>query len=282
MNCPASFVERANRTVIAYGCETPGSVEVLEGKCMSDSAAPFLTARWQNLVMLNYEIDSQLLQSRIPAGTELDLWNGRAFVSLVGFRFLQTRVMGWSIPFHVNFDEVNLRFYVRHKSGSEWRRGVVFIREIVPRTAIALVARWAYHEQYIALPMRSRIDLPNSQTGPRGSVSYSWKWAGAWCELAAEIIGEPQLLDVESEAGFITEHYWGYAAQKDGSTLEYQVEHPAWRVWQAQTSCFTGETTTLYGPALADVLQAPPCSAFVAEGSEIVVRRGTPTRIESR
>ena len=242
--------------------------------------AAFLTAQWRNLVMLNYEIDPAILQKRLPKGTELDFWNDRTYVSLVGFRFLETRVLGRRVPFHINFDEVNLRFYVRHKADGEWRRGVVFVKEIVPRMAIALVARWAYNERYIALPMKSVIDLPSNTNEQQGSVSYSWKWANQWHELSAQISGEPIPLVSGSEAEFITEHYWGYAAQRDGSTLEYQVEHPAWRVWPAQHSHFVGDVTTLYGPEFVELLSCPATSAFVAEGSEIMVRHGLPTRIE--
>jgi uncharacterized protein len=105
------------------------------------ATAPFLRAEWRDLVMLNYEIDPDLLRSRIPAGTELDSWNGRTFVSIVGFRFLETRVLGVPIPFHRDFNELNLRFYVRRLAGDEWRRGVVFVKEVVPRRAIAWIAR---------------------------------------------------------------------------------------------------------------------------------------------
>ncbi|HEY4259753.1 MAG TPA: DUF2071 domain-containing protein [Schlesneria sp.] len=242
--------------------------------------AAFLTAQWRNLVMLNYEIDPAILQKRLPKGTELDFWNDKTYVSLVGFRFLETRVLGRRVPFHINFDEVNLRFYVRHKSGNEWRRGVVFVKEIVPRLAIALVARWAYNEQYVALLMKSVIDLPTATNGHQGSVSYSWKWANRWHELFAQISGEPIPLATGSEAEFITEHYWGYAAQRDGSTLEYQVEHPSWRVWHADQTRFTGDVAMLYGTDFVDLLSRPPTSAFVAEGSEIMVRHGLPTRID--
>ena len=241
--------------------------------------APFLTAQWRHLVMLNYEVDPALLARRVPRGTELDVWNGRTFVSLVGFRFLNTRVLGFHLPFHTNFDEVNLRFYVRHRSGDEWRRGVVFVKEIVPRTAIALVARWAYNEQYVAMPMRSEIELPSDSNAARGSMSYSWRWAGRWSELRAQVEGEPSPLIAGSEAEFITEHYWGYAAQRDGSTLEYRVEHPAWRVWPATASHFDGDMATLYGPEFVNVLSNRPSSVFVADGSEIIVRQGRPTRI---
>jgi uncharacterized protein YqjF (DUF2071 family) len=244
-------------------------------------AAPkaFLTAEWRNLVMVNYEVDPSLLQKRLPKGTEIDFWNGRTYVSLVGFRFLETRVLGRRVPFHINFDEVNLRFYVRHKAGNGWRRGVVFVKEIVPRLAIALVARWAYNEQYVALPMKSVLELPTSANNQQGSVSYSWKWAGQWQQISAQISGQPSPWESGSQIEFITEHYWGYAAQRDGSTLEYQVEHPPWRVWQADRSQFTGNVTTLYGAEFTDLLSSPPSSAFVAEGSEIMVRHGLPTRI---
>jgi len=98
----------------------------------------FLTAEWRYLAMLNYEIDPVCLLSYVPIGTELDNWNGKTFVSVVGFLFLNARILGWSIPFHHNFEEINLRFYVRRKTREGWRRGVAFVRELVPRRAIAL------------------------------------------------------------------------------------------------------------------------------------------------
>src|SRR6185295_273969 len=135
---------------------------------------PFLTAEWRHLVMLNYEIDPAILRRFVPRGTELDAWNGKTFVSLVGFLFLNTRVMGLPIPFHENFEEINLRFYVRRKADEGWRRGVVFIKEIVPRAAIAWVARWLYNENYVALPtghalVRSLDDQKNIE-----SAKYFW------------------------------------------------------------------------------------------------------------
>jgi uncharacterized protein len=151
-------------------------------------AMRFLSAEWRELAMLNYEIEPSLLASRVPPGTELDSWRGRTFVSVVGFRFLRTRVLGVPVPFHVNFDEVNLRFYVRRRSGREWRRGVVFVKEIVPRRAIALVARVAYAENYVALAMRHSI-RPMIGDGP-ATVSYGWRRRGAW-EGLSELLGWP-------------------------------------------------------------------------------------------
>src|SRR4051794_25256625 len=103
-------------------------------------AHPFLTAEWRLLVMLPFPLHPAALTPLVPAGTELDFRDGRTFLSLVGFRFLKTRVRGVPVPGHVDFDEVNLRFYVRCKTADGWRRGVTFVKEIVPRRAIALVA----------------------------------------------------------------------------------------------------------------------------------------------
>src|SRR6266850_520973 len=141
-----------------------------------DSERVCLTAEWRYLAMLNYEVDASLLLQYVPAGTELDRWNGKVFVSLVGFRFLKTRVLGLTIPFHANFDEVNLRFYVRRRQDDEIRRGVVFIREIVPRRAIAFVARSFYNENYVALPMSHEVH----STGDGQTAAYRWKAGGAW------------------------------------------------------------------------------------------------------
>ena len=106
----------------------------------------FLTAEWRYLAMLNYRVSPSLLYPLVPPGTELDLWNGTAYISVVGFKFQHTRVLGVPIPFHVNFEEVNLRFYVRRETNGAVRRGVTFIRELVPRAAIAGVAKLAYNE----------------------------------------------------------------------------------------------------------------------------------------
>ena len=119
---------------------------------------PFLTANWRYLAMLNFAVDPKILQPLVPTETELDFHEEKTFVSVVGFLFLDTRIIGLPIPLHRDFEEVNLRFYVRRKSANEWRRGVVFVRELVPRRAIALVARTFYGEPYLALPMRHALE----------------------------------------------------------------------------------------------------------------------------
>lgn len=235
---------------------------------------PFLTAEWRYLVMLNYEIDPNVLQNFVPKGTELDTWHGRTYVSVVGFMFLNTRLLGIPIPFHTNFEEVNLRFYVRRKAPDGWRRGVVFIKELVPKWAIATTARLVYGENYAALPMRHTIQhtTQNSQTAVH--VRYEWFHNNNWQHISLTAHGDPQPLGAESEAEFIAEHYWGYASTRSGRTLEYHVEHPRWRVWAASHFQYNCDIAELYGPTFAPALQASPTSAFLAEGSAVTVRQG--------
>jgi len=238
---------------------------------MSKEPGKFLTAHWRHLAMLNYEVDPLVLQPYLPQGTELDTWNGKTFVSMVGFQFLKTSVLGIPIPFHRNFEEVNLRFYVRRRASDEIRRGVVFIKEIVPQKATAWVARHLYNENYVALPMRHEDTLAASTN--RG-ISYEWRLGGSWNQLSVAVEGEAAIPAADSEAAFITEHYWGYSAQKDGSTLEYKVEHPQWPVWRATGSKLNCDVEHLYGPEFTPFLAAEPTSAFLALGSDVSVRRG--------
>jgi uncharacterized protein len=228
----------------------------------------FLSAEWRDLVMLNYEINPALVEARVPRGTELDAFEGKVFVSLVGFRFLSTRLFGFvPLPFHTNFDEVNLRFYVRRREGNEVRRGVVFIREIVPRFAVAGLARLAYGENYVSLPMRHSVHTNRAGV----SAEYQWRIAQQWCALRAEGSGTPAYAVEGSVEQFITEHYWGYAAQRDGGCVEYHVSHVPWRVWKSTTAKFEGDAESLYGPALGPFLRREPDSAFIADGSPVCV-----------
>ena len=232
--------------------------------------ATFLTAEWRRLVMLNFPIDPAALAPYRPHGTELDSWQGTTFVSLVGFRFLDTRVKGIPIPLHRNFDEINLRFYVRSRGPEGWRRGVVFIREVVPRAAIALVARWLYKENYVACPTRSITRDPVGSDP--GVAEYRWKHRGGWFTIGAEYCGDAAAPDPDSEEEFITEHYWGYSSRPDRGTVEYRVEHPRWRVWSARRTMLAGDFSAFYGPEFREALETAPSSSFVADGSRVAVK----------
>ena len=229
----------------------------------------FLSAEWRDLVMVNYEADPAILIPLVPRGTELDFWEGRALISMVGFLFLNTKVMGIPVPFHRNFEAVNLRFYVRRKSADGWRRGVVFIREIVPRFAIAAIARMVYNEKYISLPMRHEI-----QKGEEQEIRYEWECHGSWNSIFVKTMPGGSKPIPGSQEEFITEHFWGYSVQKDGGTIEYQVEHPQWSVSSTSNAILKCDIAGLYGMEYESALSSQPVSAFVADGSEVRVLQG--------
>lgn len=229
----------------------------------------FLTAQWRDILMLNYEVEPKLIANFVPSGTEIDYWNGKTYISLVGFRFLKTRVFRIAFPFHCNFDEVNLRFYVRRRRGSELRRGVVFIREIVPRRAIAAMAQAFYGERYASFPMTHTLQSEGQKT----LVDYRWKPKDEWNRVSIKAAGPPILPQNLSLEQFITEHYWGYSATNNGGCIEYEVSHPQWRVWNTEDASFDCRVEE-HGPDISAVLKQPATSAFLAEGSAVIVYRG--------
>jgi uncharacterized protein YqjF (DUF2071 family) len=226
----------------------------------------FLTARWQDLLMINYEVDPSLLESRIPAGTELDLFEGRCFVSLVGFMFLDTRVLGLPIPYHTDFEEINLRFYVKREVDGEIRRGVTFIKEIVPRPAIALVARVFYGEPYEAARMWNHNDAGKAEYG-----ALNFKGVNTFKATRGDKLGVPAAGSHES---FIIEHYWGYTRRSERRTDEYKVEHPPWELYSNRHVKIRVNFAGWYGKEFYDLRFQEPYSVVLARGSDIAVYKG--------
>ena len=219
--------------------------------------------------MANYAVDPSILTSYLPNNTELDVWNGRCYVSLVGFMFQHTQVMGIKIPFHINFEEVNLRFYVRYNDGIGWKRGVVFIKEIVPKPMLTFVANTVYKEHYQTMPMHHKwISSSDLLT-----VEYRWK-KKKWNTLKVTASQHPKSILPNSEEEFITEHYWGYTKVTEEKTSEYGVEHPKWDVYPTVDYAIDVDFGDVYGAAFEFLSKEKPTSVFLAEGSEIVVREG--------
>lgn len=236
----------------------------------------FLRAEWRRLLMANYVVDPALLQPHLPPGVALDTWQGKHYVSLVGFLFKDTRVLGVRVPWHVHFPEVNLRFYVRRSHPEGDRRGVSFIQEIVPKPAIAWLANTLYREHYVAQPM----DYQWEETAQKLAVHYRWKNSSGWQEMGATASTSAQSLDLTSEAGFILEHYWGYSRYSAQKTIEYQVGHPTWEVYPVQAYQASLDFAAQYGPQWAAALaDRQPDSVFLAEGSPIWVGKGDVLRV---
>lgn len=219
--------------------------------------------------MANYVVQPGLLMPFVPAKTELDLWNNTCYVSLVGFMFLNTRVLGVKVPFHINFEEVNLRFYVRHRDNGEWKRGVVFIKEIVPKSALTFVANTLYGEHYETLPMQHTWKTEADTL----HVEYRWK-KPKWNSFAVQAHRQPVPLVAGSEEEFITEHYWGYTKLTESKTSEYKVEHPQWEVYPTKIYKVDVDFGAVYGKEFAFLTHEAPTSVFLAEGSEIQVKAG--------
>jgi len=223
-------------------------------------------------VLLNYTVPTRMLAPLVPRGTELDRLGGELLVSVVGFMFTDTRLKGVAVPGHRVFEEVNLRFYVtRADKDGQLRRAVVFVRELVPRAALAAVARYFYNEPYMAVPMAHDVSMDPEHGG---YACYAWRHRGSSYAVEASVDGPALRLEPDTEASFVTEHYYGYTRQRDGSTLEYAVEHPPWRVWTTENAGFFGPGADLYGEDWGRVLSARPRSAYVALGSEVIVREG--------
>ena len=232
-------------------------------------ARAFLTAEWRKLAMANYIVDPALLQRYLPYKTELDMWNNACYVSLVGFMFVNTRLLGFRIPFHSTFEEVNLRFYVRYKDVDGWKRGVVFIKEIVPKRALTFVANSIYKENYETMPMMHRWETTDSNL----TVEYRWKLK-EWNSLEVKCASEAIAIAAGSEEEFITEHYWGYTKIGEQRTSEYGVEHPRWEVYPVQDYAIHVGFGNVYWNQFEFLKNETPASVFLAEGSEIIVREG--------
>lgn len=232
------------------------------------NAPVFLTAEWLNLVLLNYTMPASLLEPLVPKGTELHLLRDEAYVSVVGFVFANTRVRGITIPFHRSFEEVNLRFYVKRSVNGEERHAVTFIRELVPRFAIAMAARLFYNEPYRHLPMSHRLELNSSE---RRRAEYRWTLRDATSAVVGDGLGRTAFPDADSDEAFMTQRHWGYTTQRDGSTVEYHVAHPVWRVGRMERGTLEGNTAQAFGAKFAAILAGPPTSAFFADGSAVTV-----------
>jgi uncharacterized protein YqjF (DUF2071 family) len=238
------------------------------------SGAPsrvFLRADWRHLALLNYRVDPALLAPHVPRGTELDVWAGGIYVSVVGFLFQDTRVLGVPVPFHREFTEVNLRFYVRRTVGDEIRRGVTFIRELVSSPLIVSAASAFYNEPYL------RADVTNDVRVD--GATYGWRLGPRTGALRVQPKTTAQVAAPDSEEEFMTMRHWGYTRQRDGSTFEYRVEHPRWMVQRCDGS-LTGDRAAVFGNDFANALLDLPHSAMFADGSPVTL--SFPNRIGLR
>lgn len=231
----------------------------------------FLHAEWNNLIMANYVVPKELLSPFIPSKTELDFFQGKTFVSLVGFMFLNTRILGLSVPYHINFEEVNLRFYVKYNDRGKWKRGTVFIKQIVPKPAISFIANNIYREKYSAMKMKHfHIEKPDEI-----ETCYEWKYKNKWNKLAASSQKKSVPMRINSEEEFIAEHYCGYTRYNENKTYAYEINHPRWEIFKALKHTVDCDFEGIYGKEFSFLSDAIPSSVFMAKGSEVRIHSKT-------
>jgi uncharacterized protein YqjF (DUF2071 family) len=235
----------------------------------------FLDAQWRKLIMINYAVDPEILKPYLPFNTELDIWEGTCYVSLIGFMFVDTKMLKLRIPFHVNFEEINLRFYVKHKATDGYKRGVVFIKEIVPRPALSIVANLLYNENYETLKTKHSW----TEEGDTLTVQYGWK-KGEWNTITTITEKIPVDIAPDSEEEFITEHFWGYTKISDTVTSEYEVAHPRWQIYPVISYDVNVDFKKVYDDNFAFLQEQEPASVYLAEGSEIIVKAGSKIRFK--
>jgi uncharacterized protein YqjF (DUF2071 family) len=233
----------------------------------------FLSASWENLIMINYEVNPEILKKYLPIHTELDLYKGKAIVSIVGFMFKNTKVFGLKWPFHTNFEEVNLRFYIKHFDGEKWNRGVAFISEIVPKPAISIIANALYNEHYSTAKMKNLL-IENDENL---EIEYHWKrGTNAWNYMKVVANKKLNKIPENSEEEFIFEHYKGYNQLDDKTTIEYCLEHPSWMTYKVEKFELNCNVQNLYGKEFVPFINPSHLSSvFLAKGSDVIVRKPT-------
>ncbi len=233
------------------------------------SSKIFLSARWEYLAMFNYEVDASILQPHLPPYTEIDLYNGKALVSVVGFLFNNTKVMGIKWPGFINFEEVNLRYYIKYFDGENWKRGVGFISEIVPSGLVSIIANTFYNEHYSTAKMNHSIHYEQNKL----EVIYKWKKKKQdWNQMMIKADANLSDIATGSEEEFIFEHYYGYNKLNNHSTIEYSLAHPRWQVNKVIDYTLNCNVQTLYGAEFVPFIQdVKPASVFLAKGSDVNV-----------
>lgn len=222
----------------------------------------FLTAEWRRLVNLTYAIDPDLLKEHLPEGVEADIYKGKAHISLVAFEFLNTRVKGLKLPFHVNFPEINLRYYARY---GEYL-GVGFIKELVPKFCISFIARKLYNEPYYSFPMTLETEIADHI-----SVLHTVKKAGKSHTISAKATNTALQPGPETPDYYFKEHDLGFGTDLKGRGVFYRVDHSVWDTYPLVDFNLQFDFGAIYGPKWAFLNDATPRYSVMAEGSPVSV-----------
>ena len=229
--------------------------------------AIFLKANWENIIMANYEIDPTILKPYLPKGVEFDLYNGKCYISLVGFMFKNTKLFDVPIPFFGTFEEINLRFYVVSKEGDELKRGVVFINETIPYRLVAWIANKLYKEHYTVVPTKHQL----IKTSESNHIQFEWLLQKKWNSIAVDFDSKTESMKTDSLEKFIYEHYYGYTKINEHQTEEYQLRHPSWKTHKINDYNIDCDFEVMYGKSFSILNQTKPTAVFIAKGSDVAI-----------
>jgi uncharacterized protein len=227
----------------------------------------FLKANWENIIMANYAIDPEILAPYLPKGVRLDLYNGKAYVSLVGFMFKKTKLFNIPIPFLGTFEEINLRFYVQREEGGITKRGVVFINETIPYRIVAWMANKLYKEHYTVVPTQHSI-VTNLDSK---KIKFEWLLNKKWNSIYVEASNKSQSMKNDTLEKFIYEHYFGYTKIDDNNTEEYRLQHPSWKINSVLETKIECDFKAMYGESFSVLNNTKPEAVFIAEGSSVKI-----------
>lgn len=218
---------------------------------------------------MNYIISPEILENYLPAYTIIDYFKGNCFTSLVGFPFRNVEIAGMKIPFYTDFEEINLRFYVKRFDGTTWRKGTVFISEIANKSALKFLANSFLHEKYQTLETRQEI----KENSELIETKYSWRTWMNWQFL--NLISEKPSESVAegTEAHFIMDRSSGYQKYDTATTNEYGISHPKWNIYPIRSFDINVDFEESFDSNFPVLNETLPHSVILARGSSVAVKQ---------
>ena len=228
----------------------------------------FMTGHWEDLIMVTFEVDKAILEPYLPKDTEIDLFNGKALMSMVAFTFSKVKFFGIKVPFHQQFGQINFRFYAKSKTDDT--KGVVFIKEFAPKPLIASVANLCYNEPYFYKSIR------RNKTLKQGRINMKYSYGNLKIKASAkEKTGK---LNPNTLKHFVVDRYIAYIKSYSGKTVQYKINHRPWELYDATSVTIENDILSLLPKKFK---QAKLLSTCFVDGSFITVEKGLPQKEEA-
>ena len=114
---------------------------------------------------------------------------------------------------------------MKRLNGTELKRGVVFISEVVPHKIVSFLANKLYKEHYSTAKMASSILVENEIK----QIKYTWQSQSQMYSIDTSFFDKQDDIEPNSLEEFIYEHYYGFTKVSARETWEYKVNHPRWQ-----------------------------------------------------